>query len=316
MPGIKRIESMKSRYTGIDLCRLIFACLIPLLHIGLPNSASLYIMRQYVSRLGVPFFFAVSGMFLSKAIADRGNWAAMKKQLWKIGRVLCLWFCIYTPLFNRGEYSINEYLFLTPGYLWYLSATLFAVFPFCLIGNKFLKHGTALILYFIGTLFSGSYQWLSDGTGWYSRIFLSTRNGLFFAFPLMCVGEMAWKEKNSLRKLLIAAGLLFVEITFVGAHASSGADRSMYFFLPLFTLYFISVVREWNPKIGKIDLAGYSSAIYLMQYGLIWTGGKVLGVMQLTNLYWNWAVYILVLIAPVIFYRLIENRNVARILFK
>ena len=43
---------MKSRYTGIDICRLAFACLIPLLHISLPDSLPLYIVRQYVSRLG------------------------------------------------------------------------------------------------------------------------------------------------------------------------------------------------------------------------------------------------------------------------
>jgi surface polysaccharide O-acyltransferase-like enzyme len=156
-------EAMKSRYTGIDICRLAFACLIPLLHISLPDSLPLYIVRQYVSRLGVPFFFAVSGMFLSKAIADRGNLAAMKKQLWRIGVLLCIWFCIYAPLFSRGRYSINEYLFLTPGYLWYLSAMLFAVIPFCLIKNKSAKHGIAMILYIVGTLFGGSYQWLSGG---------------------------------------------------------------------------------------------------------------------------------------------------------
>ena len=307
---------MKSRYTGIDICRLVFACLIPLLHISLPPSVSLYIVRQYISRLGVPFFFAVSGMFLSKAIADKGNLTAMKKQFRRIGGMLCLWFCIYAPLFSRGRYSINEYIFLTPGYLWYLSAMLFALLPFCLIKDERAKYGIALILYIVGTLFGGSYQWLSGGgTGWYARIFLSTRNGLFFAFPLMCVGEMAWKAKASLHKLLITTILLFAEITFVGTHVSSDADRSMYFFLPLFTLYFVSVVREWNPKIPKADLAGYSSAIYLMQYGLIWAGGKALSVLNPTNPYWNWSVYILVLIAPVIFYRLIGNRKVAKLLF-
>lgn len=307
---------MKSRYTGIDICRLAFACLIPLLHISLPDSLPLYIVRQYVSRLGVPFFFAVSGMFLSKAIADRGNLAAMKKQLWRIGVMLCIWFCIYAPLFSRGRYSINEYLFLTPGYLWYLSAMLFAVIPFCSIKNKSAKHGIAMILYIVGTLFGGSYQWLSGGgIGWYAGIFLSTRNGLFFAFPLMCVGEMAGKAKASMHKLLITTILLFAEITFVGTHVSSDADRSMYFFLPLFTLYFVSAVKEWNPKIDKVDLAGYSSAIYLMQYGLIWAGSKVLGVLHLTDSYWNWAVYILVMIAPVVFYCLIEKRKAARILF-
>lgn len=119
----------------------------------------------------------------------------------------------------------------------------------------------------------------------------------------------------SMHKLLITTILLFAEITFVSAHVSSDADRSMYFFLPLFTLFFVSAVREWNPKIPPIDLAGYSSAIYLMQYGLIWAGSKVLSVLHLTDSYWNWTVYILVLTAPVVFYCLIGKRKAARILF-
>lgn len=103
--------------------------------------------------------------------------------------------------------------------------------------------------------------------GWYARIFLSTRNGLFFAFPLMCVGEMAGKAKASMHKLLITTILLFAEITFVGAHVFSSADRSMYFLLPLFTLFFVSAVREWNPKIPPIDLAGYSCNLF----NAVWT---------------------------------------------
>lgn len=70
---------MKIRYTGIDIFRVIFACLIPLLHISLPNSMPLHIVRQYISRLGVPFFFAVSGMFLSKNIVENGYLEAMKR---------------------------------------------------------------------------------------------------------------------------------------------------------------------------------------------------------------------------------------------
>lgn len=136
--------------------------------------------------------------------------------------------------------------------------------------------------------------------GWYARIFLSTRNGLFFAFHAQAID---YDNPTVCRN------------TFVSAHVSSDADRSMYFFLPLFTLFFVSAVREWNPKIPPIDLAGYSSAIYLMQYGLIWAGSKVLSVLHLTDSYWNWTVYILVLTAPVVFYCLIGKRKAARILF-
>ena len=66
------------KYKGIDIGRLIFACLIPLLHIGMSDQVS-FVVKQYVSRLGVPFFFAVSGMFLSKSIEKSGSAAALKK---------------------------------------------------------------------------------------------------------------------------------------------------------------------------------------------------------------------------------------------
>ena len=307
---------MKERYSGIDIFRVVFACLIPLLHINLPLTLPVYIIRQYISRFGVPFFFAVSGMFLSRTITECGNLMVMKKQLFRIGKMLILWVCIYAPLFSRGKYTINEYLFLTPGYLWYLSAIFFAIIPFCLFGKTKVKYAIAVSLYFIGTFFGGNYQWLSGGrTGWYSNVFVSTRNGLFFAFPLMCVGEMAWRTKKSLYKLILTGILMIAEITFVGFHVTADADRSMYFLLPIFTLYFVSYIKEWNPPIRKKNLAGYSSAIYLMQYGLIWVGEKIFDFAGLTNLYWRWGVYIGVIAIPVIFYHLIKNGRLARVLF-
>lgn len=248
---------MKERYSGIDIFRVFFACLIPLLHISLPKSLPVYIIRQYVSRLGVPFFFTVSGMFLSIIIKKHGKMEAMKKQLIRISKMLFLWMCIYAPLFSRSDYTIKEYLFLTPGYLWYLSAMLFAIVPFCLFCNSKIKYIIASVLYIIGTLFGGNYQWLSGDIKLYSDIFISTRNGLFFAFPLMCVGEMIWKTKKSLCKLLFTGILLIVEITFSGFHVTADADRSMYFLLPVFTLYFVSYIKEWNPSIrgGLLDIA-------------------------------------------------------------
>lgn len=59
------------KYVGIDYGRFIFACLIPLLHIPFSNPV-VNVIAQYISRLGVPFFFGVSGFFLSKSIEKRG----------------------------------------------------------------------------------------------------------------------------------------------------------------------------------------------------------------------------------------------------
>lgn len=59
------------RYKGIDAGRLMFACFIPLLHIPLPHIFGVEVIQQYIARLGVPYFYAVSGMFLSKSLPER-----------------------------------------------------------------------------------------------------------------------------------------------------------------------------------------------------------------------------------------------------
>jgi len=66
------------KYKGIGAGRLLFACLIPLLHIGFEYGVGIDLVRQYISRLGVPYFFSVSGMFLINSIRNRGHIEALK----------------------------------------------------------------------------------------------------------------------------------------------------------------------------------------------------------------------------------------------
>ena len=124
-------------YKGIDIGRVIFACLIPLLHIAFPENIGLVIVRQYLARLGVPFFFAVSGMFLCRSIEKYGASQALKKYLIRIGRVLLIWLLIYSPILIAWSESVlrllQEIVFKTPAYLWYLTGLLFAAIPFCLV---------------------------------------------------------------------------------------------------------------------------------------------------------------------------------------
>lgn len=156
------------KYKGIDIGRVIFACLIPILHIALPQYTVVYIFRQYIARLGVPFFFAVSGMFLTKSIEKRGAATAWKKYSIRIGRILIVWLLIYSPILLVESTSfpslIQEIFFKTPAFLWYLSSLLFAAIPFCFIKNKKVLYGSAIMLYIIGTLFGESYKWLIGET--------------------------------------------------------------------------------------------------------------------------------------------------------
>lgn len=305
------------KYKGIDIGRVLFACLIPLLHISF-EEAGIDIIRQYLSRLGVPYFFVVAGMFLVKSVESKGAVEALKQYALKIGRMLLIWLVIYLPilLLRQEGVTLQEIVFKTPAYLWYLTGLLAASVPFCLVRNRKMLFYASIALYVFGTLFGESYKWLIGGFPAYESIFLTTRNGLFFALPLMCIGEQTWnKEKPELPLLALYGGVLIAEITFVGAHAATVDDRSMYFCLPLFMYEFIILCRQWNPEINTRWFGGISSAIYLMQFGIITVVMRAADYFGLSGNWNNWFAWLMVMIIPVIFYDAFRKTKIIRILF-
>ncbi len=308
------------KYKGIDIGRVIFACLIPILHIPFKDNVGIDIVRQYISRLGVPFFFAVSGMFLIRSIDKYGRTEALKKYLIRVGRVLLIWLLIYLPLLIYGAESygklVQQIIFKTPAFLWYLTSLLFAAMPFCMVKNRKLLYGSAIIFYVFGTLFGDTYRWLLGGVPWYENIFLTTRNGIFFGLPLMCVGELTWKAKKKSVPLLIASGLVLIaEITFVGLHADKLDDRSMYVFLPVFIYPLVPMFKEWNPAVDARYLGGISSAIYVMQYGVITIGTMLLRHINLDGTNAMWLVYIAVIVVPTVLYWILKDTRIVKIIF-
>lgn len=304
------------KYTGIEVLRVVCACMIPLLHIGLYGNG-VYYLQQYVARLGVPFFFAVSGMFLSQSIRERGKREAWEKYSKKNGRIFLVWLAIYSPLLILSEsFSIKEILFRTPAFLWYVGSILVASVPFCFAKNRKALFIIAGVLYIVGTLFGDTYKWLTGGMPAYEQVFITTRNGLFFALPLMLVGEMVWQiKKRHLTCLIGAAFLLIAEITIVGVYIEKDCDRSMYLMMPAFILLAIRAVMDWNPAIRCTYLGGLSSAIYLMQYGIITVGYAILKRLSMEGVWVDYGILILVLIIPIIFYSAVKETKVAKILF-
>lgn len=305
------------KYKGIDVGRVIFACLIPILHIGF-SGTGIEIVRQYVSRLGVPFFFAVAGMFLIKSVENKGGTTALKQYISKIGRMLLIWLIIYLPilLMRKESVTVQEIIFKTPAFLWYLTGLLIASVPFCLFRNRTVLLYIAVGLYIIGTLFSESYKWLIGGFPAYESIFLTTRNGIFFGLPLMCVGERTWKNgKPSILRSALFGLMLIAEITLVGLYASPTDDRSMYFFLPLFMFELVLLFRQWNPKINTKYCGGISSAIYLMQFGIITVVMKAGGIIGIQSPLIHFLTWLCVCTIPTAFYLILRNTKIVKILF-
>ena len=145
----------------------------------------------------------------------------------------------------------------------------------------------AASVYLVGTLFSESYDWLfrSSVKDIYRMQFLTTRNGVFFAFPLMAVGgglhEYNLKGKKLLIFSIVVTAVYIGEMWFVNImNADPTLDYSMVITLPLVVISIVMAcvgygnILNQNKAIG-IKLRTISSAIYLMQFGVIYVSERI-----------------------------------------
>lgn len=292
-----------NRYAQIDVLEFVFAILIVCLHIsGNDQESIVYLIGQYVGRIGVPFFFAVSGFFAYQKVKDGSPLEYLKRQEIKLLRIFLIWTLIYLPItfhvayINHGSNVlvgilayVRELVFLAPAYMWYLVALIIGLIPFVLYGVSHLPQYTigASLFYILDTLLNG-YRTITglDSFEFFYDFFLTSRNGVFFTPIFLSVGawiNIAYKKqiisKWSLT-FIITYIIFVVEVTCVILHVPKGEDCSMYFSLPLVIgtllgiVLNISVIKE-NQMTNFLKSA--SLIIYCSQYGFINAYKKLIG---------------------------------------
>lgn len=163
------IDGNKQQFVGIDLFKLLFALLIPLLHIDYTDEAVYNFLEQCCARLGVPFFFCCTGFLFERGLRKTDLHSQCTKfvvrQMW----ILVFWGIVALPItvwswyggFNIGFRGLaviaQSYLFKTPGYLWYITASIVGIVIFTIL-KRLTKDNLKVILaitsglYIIGTL--------------------------------------------------------------------------------------------------------------------------------------------------------------------
>ena len=279
---------------ALDWFRLLAAFLVVCNHTSPLDSfapGADFWLTRVLARVAVPFFFMVSGYFLSKR-----NWANTGKFLKKTALVYALAVVLYLPLnwYNGGFASPLQWLqkLLLDGtlyHLWYFPAVLLGV----VIARGLARLGlpaalaAALLLYLIG-LGGDSYYGLTAQLpaldalyGGLFRLCSYTRNGLFLA-PLFLLlgaaGVRLGRGISALGTLLSLAGMS-LEAFWLRAQGWPRHD-SMYLFLPLTMLFLFSLLL--NGGRGQDRTARrLSLLIYLLHP---WSIVLVRGAAKLTGL--------------------------------
>lgn len=269
------------RNNNLDILKIVLAFLVVALHIfpvsklkGFEGFIS-YEIASGITRIAVPTFFLISGYFLRNKLED-------KSYLWKYAkRILLLyvvWQLIYLPdlirFYNLKRFSsFDAFLKLVYGYwhLWYLLASVFAVGLLYLSRNLSLKIKGFVIasLLLLGYCYQIAYQssFLHNLNGQFVyQIIGTTRNFLFFAFPMMLLGTLYENWKDSLSKIKTFYFplwiVLFVEVYFYYRYKVKAMDFLLV--LPLLSMLTFNIINEAK-SISEIKInPTFSLGIYLV----------------------------------------------------
>lgn len=264
------VNSKKEQYNSIDLLKFLMSFMVVAIHTNPLQNINYYLnfgIVDYTARLAVPFYFMCTGFLLFKKCSiDDLNVNIIKSYIFKLFRLYIIWTIIYLPIicyyniFNSETGIVNSAIleirdfFLTGSYwhLWYLPATMVAVFLVTILVQKKVKLKYILIisigLYMIG-LFAQSYfgvlkfflkdnVFLWNSLKFAKKIFATTRNGVFFGFVFIALGALfsyksiKLKMKYAISGFVLSMIFLSVEV-FCVKHFNLALvnARDMYLFL-------------------------------------------------------------------------------------
>lgn len=273
-------------YTGIDFFRLVSALLIVAIHtspLASVNETADFILTRVIARVGVPFFFMVTGFFtLSRYHKDNRALYEFEK---KTARIYALAIALYLPVNLYTGYFSREHLLPniikdlvfdgTMYHLWYLPASMLGILLVWYLVKKLDFSGGLLVtagLYLVG-LMGDSYYGLAAKLpmlkSFYRLIFEVsdyTRNGLFLAPVFLLLGGLIREQKrrpslpHACAGLMISAVLLYGEAMTLHGHDLQRHD-SMYVFLVPCMYYLFQLLLKWKgsriPYLRTLSLSIY-----------------------------------------------------------
>lgn len=242
-------KERKENHT-IDFLKLFFALCIVGIHTDIvkifPSEHTQWYVMQVVFRMGVPFFFVVSGYFLGGKLwncTDRKEqWHCVGKYIIKLLPPYLVWsianLIVAIPLWYRnlgGDLKavhmmiIKTILFYPTGAMWFVLACVIGAFLLCL----FWRHKIVMVFFAIAAhtfaLFANTYYFVIANTPLhkvidrYLEIFLNPRKGIYVGFPLLMIGAFLaypdlirhFRASWAAELTILAAIALVLEMTFI-----------------------------------------------------------------------------------------------------
>ncbi|WP_406721220.1 hypothetical protein RPE78_03110 [Thioclava litoralis] len=275
---IRPATATTGRIAAIEWAKIAFALSIVCLHTGifadLSRPLNILIGNNF-ARLGVPFFFFVTGFYFQTQVA-RGITGLLRR----MAGLYVIWTLVYMPFWLP---QANMQLFVTNlvvGYwqLWYLLAALISAVMLSLVRGLSARMLLALALAILALGAVLQYGQRVDQSPAFGSLPISAdgalaRNFLFFAFPFMALGDVtarfsgAWARLGKTRKRVIfwaAAGLFVLEVGVNDFLFNAVGPFDIFLSSAAFISFLFLTLqsRNWGGR-GQVSSA-WSTGIYLV----------------------------------------------------
>lgn len=175
-----------------------------------------YFYGQWFFRFCVPFFFITTGFFF-----QRMDETKKKYYIQRIATLYIVSTVIYLPLFYKtGIVGIFKNIVFGHRHLWYLSALSIGLVLVCLLNKVFKKQRYLLIILLAGGVLFDEYYKLTPYTLLQSLAECidyigGARHAIFFAVPMLLIGEWISESKIYNKLSFFYTMLLFLSLWFL-----------------------------------------------------------------------------------------------------
>ena len=301
----------RKNFEAIDLMKFICAILVVSIHVspfGQDLSVGLSwvnrLVRNYIARLAVPFFFMCTGFLMFRKV-DMENFSIRNTagQIKKAYRLYFLYVLIYAgPIIYRiltdekgalyGAIVFLRNLIFTGGYthLWYLNGLGLALLLISLLLHRGMRFSRILLLAFalhlVGLLLLPYYGLIEPLKAYplaakalklFALTFATPRNGLFFGFFYICLGALFARKSicMSMGRAVLGFGismlLLLAEILIlVQLDWAKGYDFYLFLAPASFFLFYIVTHIELKPRPVYRYLRISSSLVFFLHLLVVW----------------------------------------------
>ncbi|MGX7149866.1 acyltransferase family protein [Enterococcus ureasiticus] len=307
--GVKKIKraakekQMDSK--GIDLVKYIAAILVICFHCEsiFQDPAINHLFKNVLCRFAVPYFLISTSYFVRRGQSQSSDYT--KQYIKSLAKSYFFWSLIYLPIgfmWIQQNYSLTPTLYpvaLVAGlfytgtyyHLWYIPAAIFGII--CV--QWLLKQAGYIALFSLATLMYGFgtletyYAYIGNDQlkvffDQYMGLFITTRNGLFFALIFVAMGFFLWDHREKIISsqkymgvLVVFTGLLLIGEGII-VYSNVGIDKNFMWMLIPFTSclfcwsLFVNVEEKIDVKRLR-DLGKYYFFIHPLC--ILWTANLV-----------------------------------------